>query len=189
MIVLEAARQQFGSNPETVTNLRAIYLGRLFEGASVSNSVPSFSGISSAVIVRNAVGVQLWAGNGNSQFEFNIGNFRDTGVRFNQPSNSFMPAFAPSPFVGTQPLAPQVGQDLLTTFRNAGHLDFWLVGDRLDTFSAPSGSNPGNGGSIPFQFYAGFSAVPEPSSMLLCGLGLGGLYAWRRRRVASKAIA
>ena len=188
VIVLQSAERQSG-NSETGQNLRAVYLGRLFEGLSVQSGIPRFTGISSAVVVRNAVNVQLWAGNGSSQFETNIGNFVDTGARFNQVTGDFLPAFAPNPFVGTQALAPQVGQGLLTTFRSVGHLDFWLVGNRLDTFSAPSSSNPGSGNSTPFQYYVGFSAVPEPSSMLLCGLGLSGLYAWRRRRSAKKIMA
>ncbi|MFN7840937.1 MAG: PEP-CTERM sorting domain-containing protein [Pirellula sp.] len=191
VLVLSEDKPQSGSNPEIRINTRAIYLGRLFQGQSVSGGLTTFTSFDSAVTIREAVNVQLWAGNGSSQFELNIANFVDTGARFTQTTGNPTTVWANGSADGSIsiPFAPQVGQQLMTTFRSAGHLDFWLVGTPTSTFSAPSGHNSGGGGSTAFPFYAGFSAVPEPSSMLLCGLGLGGLYAWRRRRSAKEMMA
>jgi len=67
-------------------------------------------------------------------------------------------------------------------------LDFntysFLIGD----FSQLYGSETEGGyieitiDNISAEAYAGTSAIPEPASLLLVGLGLAGLYALQRRR-------
>ncbi len=162
---------------------RAVYLGRLFE--AVAPPPTGFTGIAAGVVLREANNVQLWVGDGVT---FSSATLKfDTGLRFtNLSQTDNLPVFAPqipngSPLPGNLDFVKGLAiRNLLAT---SNRLDFWLVGN--GNFSAPSGTVGAANSSFPFVVQLGFTAVPEPSSMLLAFLTLigGGLKLVRNRAV------
>jgi PEP-CTERM motif len=166
---------------------RAVYLGRLFNGVD-GGPFRRMDSMYAIVTLAQATNVQLFAGDGNSNFDTALsqGKMVDTGIRVSNSNQTdtqvvFVPG-SPSntpPFKIGFPAGVAIHDSLATNNR----LDFWLVGITNSGFTVPA-SVSGNVANFFIQFERS-TAVPEPASILLAGSGFIALLARRRFRLSN----
>jgi hypothetical protein len=166
---------------------RAVYLGRLFNGVD-GGPFRRMDSMYAIVTLAQATNVQLFAGDGNSNFDtaFSQGKMIDTGIRVsNSNQTDTQVVFVPGNPSNTPPfkIGVPAGVAIHESLANNNRLDFWLVGITNSGFTVPA-SVSGNVANFFIQFERS-TAVPEPASILLAGSGLFALLA-RRRFLRSK---
>lgn len=153
---------------------RAVYLGRLFNGVS-AGPYRRMDSMYAVVTIAQANNVQLYAGDGNSNFDSALaqGRMFDTGIRItNRTQNNTEVIFVPGDPSNTPPFKIDVpaGVAIHDSLAANSRLDFWVVGTTNSGFTIPS-TVAGNAANFFIQFDRS-TAVPEPSSMLLAGAAL-----------------
>lgn len=176
--------QQSGA-AESTSLRRAVYLGRLFSGVE-GGSFRRMDSMYAAITLAQATGVQLYAGDGNINFDTALaqGRMIDTGVRVsNVQQNRTETIFIPGNFSSTPPFkidAP-TGVAIHDSLALNRRLDFWLVGEVNSGFTVPStvAGNPANF----FVQFERHTTVPEPASIMLSAAGIGFLvYRMKRKK-------
>lgn len=168
---------------ESTSLRRAVYLGRLFNGVN-AGPFRRMDSLYAAITLAQAEGVQLYAGNGNVDFDIALaqGRMIDTGVRVsNVQQNRTETIFIPGNFSSTPPFkidAP-TGVAIHDSLALNQRLDFWLVGAANSGFTVPS-TVAGNAANFFVQFER-HTTVPEPASTILSAAGIG-LVVYRMRR-------
>ncbi|MFM8213024.1 MAG: PEP-CTERM sorting domain-containing protein, partial [Pirellula sp.] len=141
-----------------------------------------------AITLAQATGVQLYAGDGNANFDTALaqGRMIDTGVRVsNVQQNRTETIFIPGSFSSTPPFkidAP-TGVAIHDSLALNQRLDFWLlgVGEVNSGFTVPS-TVAGNAANFFVQFER-HTTVPEPASIMLSAAGIGFVvYRMRRKK-------
>lgn len=166
--------QQSGA-AESTSLRRAVYLGRLFNGVD-GGPFRRLDSMYAAITLAQATGVQLYAGDGNTNFDTALaqGRMIDTGVRVsNVQQNRTETIFIPGNFSSTPPFkidAP-TGVAIHDSLALNRRLDFWLVGEVNSGFTVPS-TVAGNPASFFVQFDR-HTTVPEPASIMLSAAGIG----------------
>jgi hypothetical protein len=126
-----------------------------------------------------ALGADLTGGGTNNQLRFSFTSV-DGGIIVNPLSvavNLSGPGGTAS-FTGTIPesVSPQAYSIPFASFATTGSFSFGTVSSLLIALNpVPAASN------VDFQLTR-IETVPEPGTLVLCALGLVGLFAWRRRR-------
>ena len=166
---------------------RAVYLGRLFNGVD-GGPFRRMDSMYAIVTIAQATNVQLFAGDGNSNFDsaFSQGKMIDTGIRVSNSNQSgTQVVFVPGNPSNTPPfkIGVPAGVAINDSLAANNRLDFWLVGITNSGFTVPANVS-GNVANFFIQFDRS-TAVPEPASVLLAGSGLVALLA-RRRLCRSK---
>lgn len=161
---------------------RAVYLGRLFNGVD-GGPFRRMDSMYAIVTLAQATNVQLFAGDGNSNFDtaFSQGKMIDTGIRVtNSNQTDTQVVFVPGNPSNTPPFKIDVpaGVAIHDSLAANNRLDFWLVGITNSGFTVPANVS-GNVANFFIQFDRS-TAVPEPGSILLAGSGLIALLARRR---------
>jgi hypothetical protein len=160
---------------ESTSLRRAVYLGRLFSGVE-GGPFRRMDSMYAAITLAQATGVQLYAGDGNINFDTALaqGRMIDTGVRVsNVQQNRTETIFIPGNFSSTPPFkidAP-TGVAIHDSLALNRRLDFWLVGDVNSGFTVPS-TVAGNAANFFVQFER-HTTVPEPASIMLSAAGIG----------------
>lgn len=168
---------------ESTSLRRAVYLGRLFNGVD-GGPFRRMDSIYAAITLAQASGVQLYAGDGNINFDTALaqGRMIDTGVRVsNVQQNRTETIFIPGDFGSTPPFkidAP-TGVAIHDSLALNRRLDFWLVGEANSGFTVPS-TVAGNAANFFVQFDR-HTTVPEPASIMLTAAGIG-FVVYRMRR-------
>lgn len=166
--------QQSGA-AESTSLRRAVYLGRLFNGVE-GGPFRRMDSMYAAITLAQASGVQLYAGDGNINFDTALaqGRMIDTGVRVsNVQQNRTETIFVPGNFSSTPPFkidAP-TGVAIHDSLALNRRLDFWLVGEVNSGFTVPS-TVAGNAANFFVQFER-HTTVPEPASIMLSAAGIG----------------
>lgn len=166
--------QQSGA-AESTSLRRAVYLGRLFNGVD-GGPFRRMDSMYAAITLAQATGVQLYAGDGNINFDTALaqGRMIDTGVRVsNVQQNRTETIFIPGNFSSTPPFkidAP-TGVAIHDSLALNRRLDFWLVGEVNSGFTVPS-TVAGNAANFFVQFER-HTTVPEPASIMLSAAGIG----------------
>lgn len=166
--------QQSGA-AESTSLRRAVYLGRLFNGVD-GGPFRRMDSVYAAITIAQATGVQLYAGDGNTNFDTALaqGRMIDTGVRVsNVQQNRTETIFIPGNFSSTPPFkidAP-TGVAIHDSLALNRRLDFWLVGEVNSGFTVPS-TVAGNAANFFVQFER-HTTVPEPASIMLSAAGIG----------------
>ena len=163
---------------------RAVYLGRLFNGVD-GGPFRRMDSMYAIVTLAQATNVQLFAGDGNSNFDTALsqGKMTDTGIRVtNSNQTDTQVVFAPGHPSNTPPfkIGVPAGVAIHDSLAANNRLDFWLVGITNSGFTVPA-SVSGNVANFFIQFERS-TAVPEPASILLAGSGFVALLARRRFR-------
>lgn len=176
--------QQSGA-AESTSLRRAVYLGRLFSGVE-GGPFRRMDSMYAAITLAQATGVQLYAGDGNTNFDTALaqGRMIDTGVRVsNVQQNRTETIFIPGNFSSTPPFkidAP-TGVAIHDSLALNRRLDFWLVGEVNSGFTVPS-TVAGNAANFFVQFER-HTTVPEPASIMLSAAGIGFVvYRMRRKK-------
>jgi len=160
---------------ESTSLRRAVYLGRLFSGVE-GGPFRRMDSMYAAITLAQATGVQLYAGDGNINFDTALaqGRMIDTGVRVsNVQQNRTETIFIPGNFSSTPPFkidAP-TGVAIHDSLALNRRLDFWLVGEVNSGFTVPS-TVAGNAANFFVQFER-HTTVPEPASIMLSAAGIG----------------
>jgi len=160
---------------ESTSLRRAVYLGRLFSGVE-GGPFRRMDSMYAAITLAQATGVQLYAGDGNINFDTALaqGRMIDTGVRVsNVQQNRTETIFVPGNFSSTPPFkidAP-TGVAIHDSLALNRRLDFWLVGEVNSGFTVPS-TVAGNAANFFVQFER-HTTVPEPASIMLSAAGIG----------------
>jgi len=170
---------------ESTSLRRAVYLGRLFSGVE-GGPFRRMDSMYAAITLAQATGVQLYAGDGNTNFDTALaqGRMIDTGVRVsNVQQNRTETIFIPGNFSSTPPFkidAP-TGVAIHDSLALNRRLDFWLVGEVNSGFTVPS-TVAGNAANFFVQFER-HTTVPEPASIMLSAAGIGFVvYRMRRKK-------
>ncbi|MFM8262459.1 MAG: PEP-CTERM sorting domain-containing protein [Pirellula sp.] len=170
---------------ESTSLRRAVYLGRLFNGVE-GGPFRRMDSMYAAITLAQATGVQLYAGDGNANFDTALaqGRMIDTGVRVsNVQQNRTETIFIPGSFSSTPPFkidAP-TGVAIHDSLALNQRLDFWLVGEVNSGFTVPS-TVAGNAANFFVQFER-HTTVPEPASIMLSATGIGFVvYRMRRKK-------
>jgi len=170
---------------ESTSLRRAVYLGRLFSGVD-GGPFRRMDSMYAAITLAQATGVQLYAGDGNINFDTALaqGRMIDTGVRVsNVQQNRTETIFIPGNFSSTPPFkidAP-TGVAIHDSLALNRRLDFWLVGEVNSGFTVPS-TVAGNAANFFVQFER-HTTVPEPASIMLSAAGIGFVvYRMRRKK-------
>jgi hypothetical protein len=161
---------------------RAVYLGRLFNGVD-GGPFRRMDSMYAIVTLAQATNVQLFAGDGNSNFDsaFSQGKMIDTGIRVsNSNQTDTQVVLVPGNPSNTPPfkIGVPAGVAINDSLAANNRLDFWLVGITNSGFTVPANVS-GNVANFFIQFDRS-TAVPEPASVLLAGSGLVALLARRR---------
>jgi hypothetical protein len=182
--------QQSGVAENTLLR-RSVYLGRLFNGTD-GGPFRRMDSLYAAITLAQATGVQLYAGDGNSNFDTALaqGKMIDTGVRItNVQQNRTETIFIPGNFSSTPPFkidAP-TGVAIHDSLALNRRLDFWLVGEANSGFTVPS-TVAGNAANFFVQFER-HTTVPEPASIMLSAAGIGFVVYRIRGKKAAKQSA
>lgn len=170
---------------ESTSLRRAVYLGRLFNGVE-GGPFRRMDSMYAAITLAQATGVQLYAGDGNANFDTALaqGRMIDTGARVsNVQQNRTETIFIPGSFSSTPPFkidAP-TGVAIHDSLALNQRLDFWLVGEVNSGFTVPS-TVGGNAANFFVQFER-HTTVPEPASIMLSAAGIGFVvYRMRRKK-------
>ncbi len=172
--IISSFAQQSGT-AESTSLRRAVYLGRLFNGVD-GGPFRRMDSMYAAITLAQATGVQLYAGDGNANFDTALaqGRMIDTGVRVsNVQQNRTETIFIPGTFSSTPPFkidAP-TGVAIHDSLALNQRLDFWLVGEVNSGFTVPS-VVAGNAANFFVQFER-HTTVPEPASIILSATGIG----------------
>ena len=185
--IISSFAQQSGT-AESTSLRRAVYLGRLFNGVD-GGPFRRMDSMYAAITLAQATGVQLYAGDGNANFDTALaqGRMIDTGVRVsNVQQNRTETIFIPGNFGSTPPFkidAP-TGVAIHDSLALNRRLDFWLVGEANSGFTVPStvAGNPANF----FVQFERHTTVPEPASVMLSATGIGFVVYRMRRKKTSK---
>jgi len=162
---------------------RAVYLGRMFTGVT-GGSFRRMDSMYAIVTIAQATNVELYAGDGNSNFDTALaqGRMTDTGIRItNKTQNNTEVIFVPGDPSTTPPFKIQnsAGVAIHDSLAAKNYLDFWVVGATGSGFTVPAtvaGSNANF-----FMRFDRSTAVPEPASVFLVSAGLATV-AYRSRR-------
>ncbi|MFZ4079654.1 MAG: PEP-CTERM sorting domain-containing protein [Pirellula sp.] len=172
--IISDFKQQSGVSEDAGIR-RAVYLGRLFNGVT-GGPFRRMDSMYAIVTIAQATNVQLYAGDGNSNFDSALaqGKMVDTGIRItNRTQNNTEVIFVPGDPATTPPFKIDVpaGVAINDSLAANNRLDFWVVGDTNAGFTVPS-TVAGNNANFFIRFDRS-TAVPEPASIILVSAGLG----------------
>jgi hypothetical protein len=169
-------------------SFRSIYLGRLFQGQTISNPVQSIAAFGSINLAPGSAAsphLFLWAGKASA---VNPGSFNNASSKINTGLGFWttLPNGVEAHYRTNSSVDFSLGTNLQTLVNSssATGVDFWFVSATSTTnFDAPAGSSSPQTNTFGVQL----TAVPEPSSigLVLGAATVGGIYRrWRKKQNA-----